>query len=56
MVTNGNNETREIAFFIGKSTAEEREDGLFKILEKCRVSFSFTFIYNYFLNQGKIRR
>ena len=43
-------------FFIGKSTAKGREDGLCKRLEKCRVSFSFTFIYNYFLNQGKIRR
>ena len=34
-------------FFIGKSTAEEREDGLYKKLEKSRDSFSFRFIYNY---------
>ena len=34
-------------FFIGKSTAKGREDGICKRLEKSRVSFSFRFIYNY---------
>ena len=34
-------------FFIGKSTAKGREDGLYERLEKSRVSFSFIFIYNY---------
>ena len=49
MVTNGNNETREIAFLLANQQQKSEKMDFMKDLRKVLFFFfSFTFIYNYY--------
>ena len=59
MVTNGNNEIWEIAFLLANQQQKSEKTDFVKDLRNVVFIFHlhlFTIIYNYFLNQGKIRR
>ena len=48
MVTNGNNETWEIAFLLTNQQQKSEKTDFMKDLRKVVFFFSFTFIYNYY--------